>query len=110
MAKALTTSSTLGCNHTGKVTLTGSSKLTVQGSPVVTKSNAPTPLTLTGCTIADSTNTLQCKVIMSLANDTASKLNVAGSPVLLDSLSGQTDGKPENLVSATANQQKLNAS
>jgi hypothetical protein len=109
MAKALTTASTLGCNHAGKASLTGSDKLKVQGKPVVTKSNAVTPLPLSGCTVADSNTTLQCKAITSLSNDTASKLKVSGSPVLLDALSGQTNGKPENSVLVTAKQQKLNA-
>jgi hypothetical protein len=94
MAYVLTVSSTVKCAHGGSVSLSSSAKLSVGGKKVVLMSGvqgAP----ISGCPTPDDTNTpsTKCRTVVT-ANGTSTKLKVGGQPVVLDSLSGTTDGTP----------------
>ncbi len=105
MAKSLTTASKVVCGHQGTLTLTSNSKLKVSGSPVATKAGPG----VSGCQTANSSNTKKCTTA-STVGGAAGKLKVQGSPVILDTVGGSTDGNPPGTVTATANQNKLRAS
>ncbi|MEV0216192.1 hypothetical protein [Micromonospora sp. NPDC050695] len=106
MAFVLTTSSDVHCPNQGAVTPAGQSKLTVAGTPVV-RPDGISGKSVTGCTITDSSSTVQCKNVMS-ASGAAQKLHVAGVGVALDTLSGATNGSTSGLA-ATAGQSTLRA-
>jgi hypothetical protein len=107
MGSVLTTGSTISCKHGGTATLSSSAKLRVGGNPVLLKADATT-WAFTKCGQV-GTGLTPCTNIVSLSAGEAGKLTVGGVPVLLDSLAGQTNGKPENTLSATAGQNKLTA-
>lgn len=106
MAFVLTTGSDVHCPSSGKVATSGQAKLKVSGSPVL-RLDGINGKGVSGCTIADSSSTKQCKSVTS-ASGAAAKLKVAGAGVALDSLSGGTDGSTPGLA-ASAGQTKLKA-
>ncbi|MFI6255693.1 hypothetical protein ACIBCL_06180 [Micromonospora zamorensis] len=106
MAFVLTTSSDVHCPNQGKVTPAGQSKLTVD-HVAVTRPDGISGKSVTGCTITDSSSTVQCKTVVS-ATGAAQKLHVSGAGVALATLSGATDGSTPGL-SASAGQSKLKA-
>ncbi|MEU7918638.1 hypothetical protein [Micromonospora zamorensis] len=106
MAFVLTTSSDVHCPSRGAVTPAGQAKLIVAGAQV-TRLDGITGKSVTGCTITDSSSTVQCKTVVS-ATGAAQKLHVSGAGVALATLSGATDGSTPGL-SATAGQSKLKA-
>jgi hypothetical protein len=106
MAFVLTTGSDVHCPSSGKVTTSGQAKLKVSDSPVL-RLDGINAKPVSGCTIADSSSTKQCKFVTS-ASGAAAKLKVAGAGVALDSLSGATDGSTPGLA-ASAGQTKLKA-
>jgi hypothetical protein len=105
MAKVLTSGSQVVCGHGGSIKLVTSSKLKISGNPVVTLvgpavSGCGTPVTAAGnkpCATA------------SPVGGQAVKLKAGGSPVMLDTVSGVTDGVPPGAITATAAQSKLTA-
>lgn len=113
MAKVLTMGSSVKCgldpsgvNHGGNVALSSAAKLTINGRPVLLKSSIGP--TVSGCKTPASNSTKACT---SATVDTgeATKLKAGGSPVMLDTLAGKTDGNPAGTVPATAKQDKLTA-
>ena len=106
MAFVLTTASDVHCPSSGKVAASSQAKLKVSGSPVL-RLDGINGKAVSGCTIADSSSTKQCKLVTS-ASGTAVKLKVAGAGVALDTLSGATDGSTPGLA-ASAEQTKLKA-
>jgi hypothetical protein len=105
MPKALTLASKVECGHQGALTLTSNGKLKVNGSAVVTNVGPG----ISGCVTQDSNSSNKCRNA-SPAGGIAGKLKVQGSPVILDTVGGSTDGNPKGTVTATANQNKLTAS
>ena len=113
MANVVTTVSTVTCGHgPGKVTLTSTAKLKIGNDPVVLAiSGAP----VAGCTTVPDPNTTTKLCTTATADaGTATKLRVGNQPVLLDTLSGSTDGTisgtQQKLLKWTAPPTKLQAS
>ncbi|MDG4781696.1 hypothetical protein O7614_18750 [Micromonospora sp. WMMD961] len=106
MAFVLTTSSDVHCPSQGKVSPAGQGRLTVDRVPV-TRLDGITGKSVTGCTITDSSSTVQCKKVVS-ATGAATKLLVGDEGVALDTLGGATNGSTPAL-SASAGQNKLKA-
>lgn len=113
----LTTKSTVACGHTGKVKADSSTRLTVDGAPVLLASTAGK--TISGCIVPDNANppTKHCTSVTSVTAGEASKLSVGGTSVVLDLLTGFSDGvlNPQApppgppLAAAVANQTRLRA-
>ncbi len=114
--KALTMASTVACKHGGAVSKSSDAKLTVDRKPVLLSSSIDGK-TITGCAVTDdpNTSTLQCKKVVSVTGGAAAKLRVGGDAVMLDSLTGTTNGTPpqppgtQPLATADAVQAKLRA-
>jgi len=94
MSLVLTEKSSLACANQGSVGLTATqSKLSVAGAKVLVAGdlmNAP----ISHCTTVTNavTGTKQCTMIASAVGGVSAKLKVAGKGVLLDTISGMTDG------------------
>jgi len=116
MAFVLTTSSNVTCGHAGKVTTVSAAKLTINGSAVLVKSDidgkAVSACSTPAASDASGPTAKACTSVSSVDSGTAQKLTVGSVPVMLDTLSGTTDGMvakvtPQKLLSATAVQAKL---
>lgn len=109
MANVLTEASVIGCGHgPGKVSVSGNGKLVVNSKPALLKSGVDGK-GVSACATQKTDKTAPCGKA-SVAAGEASKLTINGRPVLLDAtLAGATDGKPQGVLSATANQSKLSA-
>lgn len=118
MPGVLTTGSSVICGHGGTVSTTGVSKLKVSGNPVLQKtgimgksvSSCGTPTVVPPPPPPSS----PCHTVVSVITGEAIKLKVSGSPVMLETVTGTTDGivagvTPQTLLSATAGQTKLTA-
>ncbi len=107
MAYVLTTASTIECSHGGTVDVTNEPNLKVDNKPVLIGIG---PTFSKKCPLTDnaSTGTVQCKSAF-ITGGTASKLKVGGSPVMLDTVMGTTDGgaPPPTPITVKANQSKL---
>jgi len=107
----VTTDGTVSCAHKGKATPSGTSKLVVDGHPVVPYASAAT---LTGyaekCTYSDASGPKPCTTTVpaSTREGRATKLLVSGAPVLLDSLEATTAPAGTG-VSVAAGQSRLRA-
>ena len=108
MPTVLTTGSTVKCSHQGTATLSSTAKLTV-GTKSVLLSTDFASWPIAGCTQTGGPPT-PCTSIVSVAAGAATKLTVGGVAVLLDTLSGPTNGAPPGTVGATAGHTKLTAS
>jgi hypothetical protein len=85
-----------------KLTIQGISVLlqtSIQGMPITLCSNPPPPAPTVPCTLVTSV----------LPSGFASKLQLTGQGVALDSLAGVSNGSPPGNVPATAGQSKLTA-
>ena len=115
MPGVLTTASNVTCGHSpGKVTTTGSPKLKVSGQPVLLKTGImgkPVGSCSTPVVSAPSPVSKPCTSVLAVLSGEALKLTVGSLPVMLDTLSGSTDGlvanAPQAFLSATAGQTKL---
>ena len=123
MPKVLTTQSNISCGHGGKVDVESSAKLSVDGSPVLLKNSidgkdvidckTQEALDASGTTIAKPCNKVSSVPPgPGVTAGEATKLKVRGKPVMLDTLTGKTDGMvgkvtPQPLLNATAGQSKL---
>jgi hypothetical protein len=97
MPLVLTTGSTLICNHKGSIDLPKVTRsLTVGGKPVLIKGDLNKATITTGCITVDDTSkgTQKCRNVKSALGGTAGTLAIGGKPVLLDTISGTTDGLP----------------
>jgi hypothetical protein len=114
MSKVLINNSKIVCPHQGQVQLAATTKLTIGGTNVLLLADV-TGKTVSGCSVVTDTNTstVQCQKVTT-ATGTASKLTVGGAPVVLDTLTGFTDGAPPPAAVAIsvsdAGQSKLTAS
>ncbi len=107
MPYVLTAAGSGGCAHQGKTKLPGSAKLTVAGQPVVVADDVA-GWSIVGCTQTDSSKSqVACLKFLSF-DGRSTKLKVGGKPVVLDSFSGRTNGKPDDSgATANAGQRKL---
>lgn len=118
MTGVLTTGSNVVCGHGGTVSTSGAAKLKVSGNPVLLKAGIAGK-SVSGCGTPPASDVsgptaIPCSSVTSVATGEATKLTMGGTPVMLDTLSGQTDGMvgkvtPQLLLSATAVQSKLKA-
>jgi len=94
MSLVLTEKSSLVCANQGAVQLTATqSKLTVAGTKVlVTGDLASAPISRCLTVTNAVTGTKQCMMIVLAQAGVSAKLKVAGKGVLLDTISGTTDG------------------
>lgn len=99
-----------GSLHGGYVNCEGVSKLKVQGNMVLLKTGIKGK-SITGCQNHPSpdNNNQPCKTVNEVKAGEAKKLKVEGESVILDSLSGSTDGQPVGSLKANAGQTKLTA-
>jgi hypothetical protein len=116
MPLVITEKSSLACAHKGTVTPTASqSKLKVAGAGVLVSGDLKGK-TISLCTTVPNpnTSTLACLAIQSEQGGVAGKLKVAGTGVLLETVSGQTTGTvggtPQTWSVQDAGQSKLKAS
>jgi hypothetical protein len=89
------------------MTPTGQSKLRIMGNLVLTSAGATT-WPIAGCTQTGGPPT-PCTLLSEITTGESIKLKVNGAPVLMDNLTGVTNGAPVGSVSAQANQSKLTA-
>jgi hypothetical protein len=114
MALVLTDVSFVDCGHTGRVSTAGETKLKVDGALVLLAAGIQGH-SVGSCPVQDDTNTgtLKCRTVTAVTGGQATKLRVNGRPVMLDTLSGKTDGtaagNPVQLLSGRADQSKLEA-
>jgi hypothetical protein len=114
MGSPLTVSSTVQCGHLGPVTVSSSAKLTVGGNAVLLQSGvAGQPINSAACLNPippANPSGVKCSAVVSvLPVSLAQKLTVGGQPVVLDSLTGLTNGVPPGSLLAVAGQAKLTA-
>jgi hypothetical protein len=114
MGAVLTAGSTLACGHGATGSATGNSKLKVSGSTVLTSAGTSSwSFILANCTQKPTQaqpNNIQCSKLLSQNGGKSQKLTVGGSPVILESIAGDTNGKPKSDVMCKAGQSKLTAS
>jgi hypothetical protein len=115
VSNVLTTQSTIPCGHGGAVQVTSTAKLTVNGGPALLLdgiSGKP----IAGCLTtpasdASGPTAKQCLNVTSVGAGAAGKLTAGGSPVMLDTVTGGSDGLVnkvlQQLGQASANQTKL---
>jgi len=106
------------CGHSGNVAVTSTQKLRVNNNPVLVKASIESKV-IAGCATVPASDpsgptAKPCTAVSSVTSGEATKLKVNGQAVMLDTLSGTTDGMvakttPQMLLSATAGQTKLTA-
>lgn len=108
MAKIITVGSTITCPHQGTVTFTaGQQKLKIDGNAALVSTDVLSGV-ISGCTVSPSSSTQPCTKVLSLISGSATKLTVDQIPVLLDTATGLTDGKPPaNWSVQSANQTQV---
>jgi hypothetical protein len=111
--RVLTEASAVSCGHgPGQVQTASDAKLSVSGSAVLVQTSVVgKQVALCGTPPATSPTSTPCATVQT-ATGQASKLTANGAPVLLETLTGTTDGvvsgtTPQALLSATAGQTKL---
>jgi len=113
MPSVLTMGSTILCGlaapklHGGSVTKIGTPKLIVAGKQVVLLTGLSSVKVCT--TAPPPASQKPCTSVTSITKGQSTKLFVGGVSVLLDTLSGVTDGVPPGPLWVTANQAKLTA-
>jgi hypothetical protein len=112
MPKVLTTGSNVTCGHEGTVATSSTAKLKINGQPVLlqegivgkTVENCLTP------TVSNPTSS-PCASVSSVDKGNATKLTGGGNAVMLETLTGGTNGvvsgNAQTFLSATAGQSKL---
>ncbi|MFE5720440.1 hypothetical protein [Streptomyces erythrochromogenes] len=111
MPTVLNARASIGCGHGGTVQLSaGQSTFTAGGAAVLVAGDLDGG-PVSGClTVPTPGGTVKCTAVVSVAGGTAATLTVGGRPVLLDTVSGQTNGNPPGVLVVTApGQTKLRA-
>jgi hypothetical protein len=115
MVDVLTTAATVMCAHGGRVALSSvQHTLSVDGKPVLLASDL-VGASISNCATLLSTanSTAPCLHVLSVLAGSSTNLSVGGSPVLLESARGITDGVaggPGSWSVQSAGQTKLEAS
>lgn len=115
MAGVLTEDSRITCATGGTVSATGEAKLRVAGKPVLLLAGVAGKSVGSCTTVTDpNTGLKQCTAVSAVTGGQATKLTVGGTPVLLDTLAGNTDGIHPTAptlatLSAQANQTTMTA-
>jgi hypothetical protein len=93
MALVLTENSQIVCPHQGQVSTSSGEKLMVSGAKVLVLSGVQ-GASVSGCgNPTDNKGDKTCLTV-TMASGTAGKLTSGGNAVVLDSLTGNTDGAP----------------
>jgi hypothetical protein len=119
MPFVLTEGSTVSCGHPpGVVAKTGTAKLTVNNHPALLKKGIQ-GRTVSGCEIKAVSDpsgplALPCAAVIAVNSGEATKLTVGGESVILETLTGSTNGLkepklPQSLLNGKAAQNKLTA-
>jgi hypothetical protein len=103
MAFVLVQSAAVQCGNQGVATLSGKGNLTVNHETVMCLADVAT-WPIVGCV-----SQTPCKKILSVAAGQSQKLTVQGSPALLDSFQGASDGDNPTVSAKSAGQSKLSA-
>jgi hypothetical protein len=122
MPYVLTTASDVTCGHVvpapppGAVQVASAAKLKVNSNPVLLESSV-LGQSISNCpTVPPPQGNIKCTKVLSVANKTPPKLKVNGDAVLVESITGTTNGAvvdppapatPQSKLAATANQSKL---
>lgn len=116
MPPVLTMSSTVRCGpltpagptppHIGVVAVASAAKLRVRGQGVLLESSI-VGKTITGCMVPEPGK--KCASVTLVTTTRAVKLKVNGAPVILEPLTGSTEGNPVGTLGAQANHTKLHA-
>jgi hypothetical protein len=112
MAYVMTTDGSTGCAHGGSALLPSNAKLKVSGAAVLLASDVTTNWSIApGCSQTDTSKSMVvCTKFMSLSKGQSTKLTISGTPVVLDSFTGKTNGNPDQSTKpASAGQSKLSA-
>jgi hypothetical protein len=113
----LTTASSVTCLNLGKAVTSSDAKLRVGKTkdPVLVESSIKDKGFNPACTAPTSTSSKPCTKVTAVTGGWSTKLRVAGDPVMLETLTGHTDGTPpppppgQLLAPAVAGQAKLRA-
>ncbi|HEX5175346.1 MAG TPA: hypothetical protein VFV91_14505 [Gaiellaceae bacterium] len=105
MPQVLTTSAQIMCGHGGQAQLSSSSKLKVNGTPVLLQAGVGP--TINGCTV-QTTNSTAPDLVATVSGGLATKLASGGAPVLLSTFTGTGSGLPQpSPLTATESQTKV---
>jgi hypothetical protein len=107
MANVLTSASSITCGHEGQISSTSAANLTIDGNPVLIEIGSTVSDT---CKLQDSNSSKKCATAIAEGGK-AAKLCVDGSPVMLHTVKGTTNGyPPPGMITVDAKQTKLTAS
>jgi hypothetical protein len=115
MPQVLTTLSTIPCGHGGAVVVVSGAKLTVHGAPVLLLDGIANK-GIAGCLTAPAADAsgptaAPCLTVTGVGSGAATTLTVGGSPVMLDTVTGGSNGLVNKVLQqlghASANQPKL---
>jgi hypothetical protein len=110
MPNVLTTQSAVTCAHNGTVQVASTAKLKVGGNPVLLMSSVVEQQISNCPSKPPPPANVTCTHVLTVTNIPAPKLTVHGDAVLVDTITGTTDGNLSgvpNRLGATANQSKL---
>jgi hypothetical protein len=94
MPMVITSGSVLKCVHQGTVQpVPSQSKLTVDGNPVLVMGDVM-GVPIAACPVTPAPGVKPCTTAVSMIAGAATKLKVAGKPVLLETANGLTDSVP----------------
>jgi|SoiMethySBSTD1v2_1073268.scaffolds.fasta_scaffold635310_2 hypothetical protein len=112
MANVLTAQAVIGCGHGGTVEVVASRSTLSAGGAAVLVEGDLTGATVEGCPLVPPPATnKKCSSVLSVTGGSAARLSVGGTPALLDSVTGTTDGNPAGSLTVTsAGQTVLQAS
>jgi hypothetical protein len=108
MATALTEQASIGCGHSGTVQLAAGQATLVSGAAVLVAGDLD-GRPIAGCTTAGP-GLVPCTAVLSVIGGTAARLSAGGRAVLLDTVSGMTNGNPTGTLTVlTPGQRELTA-
>jgi hypothetical protein len=110
MAKVLTAQAVVQCAHPAPGTVavsTAKEKLTVKGQSVLLAADVTSATIVCPPSNTSNSGMKPCTKIAGVTATLATKLTVANTPVLLDPLSGTTDGSAPGPVLLTATESQL---
>lgn len=102
MPKVLTMDSSILCDkplpnaHGGNVEINSNVKLTVRNKPVLIKSSIEGK-TVNGCS-TPTNSTHPCATVSSVSGGFSAKITINQESVILDTVSGETDGNPKGTL------------
>jgi hypothetical protein len=103
MATVLTAQAVIGCGHGGTVTIVASQATLSAGGAAVLVAGDLTGAVITKCqTVVTAPAIKKCTSVLAVTGGSAARLSAGDKPVLLDSVTGTTDGNPVGSLTVTA--------